>query len=90
VCKITKIAGFATEGNVNFWTPYVDGSNFNRADGRNEAGALIISRNTVTNPLPEADANGNACGAGVTVRITPSAAQMNHDLPIPLVWPKAR
>lgn len=86
VCKITTIAGFSQPEAINFWTPIVEGSNFNRPDGENEASAFIVTR---TSPLPETDANGNACGEGVDIRVTPSADQMNHDLPIPGVWPKA-
>lgn len=80
ICKITNIAGFADEVTVNFWTPFVEGSNFNRQDGENESATFTIIR--AATALPE------SCGEGVDVTITPSAAQLNHDMPIPRVWPK--
>lgn len=85
ICKITKVTGFSTPGVVNFWTPFVEGSLFNRPDSKSEAANFTITR---ASALPEADENGVACGAGVDVVIIPSAAQLNHDMPIPGVWPK--
>jgi hypothetical protein len=41
---------------------------------------LIVNRNLTANPL---DAS---CGAGFEVTVTPSAAQIDRDLPIPNVW----
>lgn len=86
ICKITNVAGFANPANVNFWTPIV-GSNFDRADGENEPTSLTITRTT---PMPETDEAGNACGEGLSVTVTPSAAQLNHDMPIPGVWPRKK
>lgn len=85
ICKITNVAGFANPANVNFWTPIV-GSNFDRADGENEPTSITITRSATA--LPEADEAGNPCGEGLNVTVTPSAAQLNHDMPIPRVWPK--
>lgn len=87
ICKITNIAGFASSANVNFWTPVVAGSNFNRADGENEPTSFTFTRTT---PMPATDEAGNACGEGLNVTVTPSAAQLNHDMPIPGVWPKKK
>jgi hypothetical protein len=85
ICKITRVAGF-NDTSVNFWTPKV-GSNFDRADGQSEPTSLTITR-TSSSPLPAQDVKGNACGQGVDVVVTPSADQLNHDMPIPRVWPK--
>ncbi|MBK8816348.1 MAG: hypothetical protein IPN42_12990 [Methylococcaceae bacterium] len=84
VCKLTGVSGFATPGVVNFWTPFVEGSLFNRADGENEAASFTITRDPA-NELPE-----TCNGVGVDVVVTPSAAQLNHDMPIPGVWPRRR
>ena len=81
ICRITKAAKFTDSTAVNFWTPFVEGSLFNRADGSSEATSLTVTR-TPTSALP------NDCGEGVDVVVTPSAAQLNHDMPIPSVWPK--
>ena len=87
VCKITGIAGFNTE-TVNLWTPAV-GSNYDGTpdtnDGYDSPATLKITRNLAANPLPA------SCGAGVDVKVTPSAAQLNRDLPVwyngKQVWP---
>jgi hypothetical protein len=82
VCKLTGVSGFAKPGVVNFWTPFVEGSLFNRADGENEAASFTITR---ASDLPE-----SCGGVGVNVVVTPSADQLNHDMPIPGVWPRRR
>ncbi len=73
VCENTSLAGFDS-GTVNLWTPAV-GSNFDgatSADGYNSPATLKIKR---TSSLPA------ECGAGIDVKITPSAAQLNRDMP---------
>jgi hypothetical protein len=82
ICRITKVAKFTDSTAVNFWTPLVDGSLFNRADGESEATSLTVTRTSSSGALPD------NCGQGVDVVVTPSAAQLNHDMPIPGVWPK--
>jgi hypothetical protein len=86
ICKITKVTGF-NEHTVNFWTPVVDGSNFNgdplNPHHYNSPATYKITRDLVAHPLDGACPNG-----GIDVEIDPSAAQLNHDLPIPGVWPK--
>lgn len=97
VCKVTNIAGFTGE-TANLWTPAV-GSNFDGPglDGYNSPATLKVVRNTTgtpatltaaavaANPLP---AN---CGKGLDITITPTAAQINRDLPVIFqgqqVWP---
>lgn len=71
---------------LNLWIPD-NGSRFaveGAAAGVEEIGGaatLIVNRNLASNPLP------SACGAGYDVTITPSAAQVDRDLPIPSYWP---
>jgi len=78
VCKITGIAGFNTE-TVNLWTPAV-GSNYDGTpdtnDGYDSPVTLKVTRNQALHPLPA------ACGAGLDVTVTPSAAQLNRDMPV--------
>lgn len=87
VCKLTNISGFNKE-TVNLWTPAV-GSNFDGTpttnDGYDSPATLKVTRNLTTNSLPA------SCGAGVDVTVTPSAAQLNHDMPVQFqgkqAWP---
>ena len=87
VCKMTNANGFSKE-TVNLWTPAV-GSNFDGKpdtnDGYDSPATLTVNRNLTTNPLP------GSCGAGVDVTVTPSAAQLNRDMPVYIdqkqVWP---
>lgn len=87
VCKVTQVSGFNTE-TVNLWTPAV-GSNFDGTpsinDGYDSPATLRIARNLVTNPLPA------SCGTGVDIVVTPSANQINRDMPVFLngkqAWP---
>jgi hypothetical protein len=78
VCMITNLSGFNTE-TVNLWTPAV-GSNYDGTpdtnDGYNSPATLTVTRNLTTNPLPA------SCGAGVNVVVTPSANQINRDMPV--------
>jgi len=70
---------------VNLWIPD-NGSRFaalGRAagvEGIGGAATLIVQRNAATNPLPA------ECGAGFDVTVTPSAEQVDRDLPIPGYW----
>lgn len=84
VCKITDAAGFS-DATVMLWTPAVgsifDGPGLN---GHDSPASLTVKR---TSELPE------ACGgSGVDVVVTPSAAQLNRDMPVKYkgvqVWPK--
>ncbi|MBY0398937.1 hypothetical protein K2X89_01485 [Myxococcota bacterium] len=71
---------------VNLWIP--DNGSQSAVQGRaagvegiGEPATLVVNRNLASNPLP------TACGAGFDVIITPSAAQIDRDLPIPAYWP---
>jgi hypothetical protein len=85
ICEITGMSGFS-DTTVNFWTPALEGSNFN-GDPANEhhynsPATYKITRDLKAHPLP------NSCKkVGVDVVVDPSADQLNHDLPIPGVWP---
>lgn len=70
---------------VNLWIP--DNGSLFAAEGRaagvegiGDPATLIVQRNLVTNPLAE------SCGAGFDVIVTPSAAQVDRDLPIQYYW----
>lgn len=71
---------------LNLWIPD-NGSRFaieGAAAGVEEIGGaatLVVNRNLASNALP------TACGAGYDVIVTPSAAQVDRDLPIPGYWP---
>jgi hypothetical protein len=70
---------------VNLWIP-ANGSRIATeaaaagVDGVGEPATLTVNRNLLANPLPE------ACGAGFTLTVTPSAAQVDRDLPIGKYW----
>lgn len=70
---------------VNLWIPD-NGSRFASlglaagVEGIGGAATLIVNRNTTTNPLPV------DCGEGFDVTVTPSAEQVDRDLPIPAYW----
>lgn len=83
VCAVTNVSGFS-DATVMLWTPAV-GSIFDGTEdlnGYNSPASLIVNR---TSPLPE------ACGNGVDVVVTPSAAQLDRDMTIEIdgaqVWP---
>lgn len=88
VCQITSVSGF-NNGTVNLWTPVVgsdyDGSATGTSNSYNSPATLTVTRNLTTNPLP------SSCGAGVDVTVTPSATQLNNDMPVyyngQQVWP---
>lgn len=73
------------EGKVNLWIPS-NGSNYatigtsRNIDGVGAPATLTINRDLTANPLDQ------ACGAGIDVTVTPSAAEVDANLPIPLVW----
>jgi len=82
-------SGFADSvalGKVNLWIPD-NGSQYAvvgrplNIDGIGAPATLTVNRNLTTNPLPA------ACGAGIDVTVTPSAADIDANLPIPGVWP---
>jgi hypothetical protein len=78
VCKITNISGFNTE-TANLWTPAVGSSYDGTAqtnDGFDSPATLKVTRNLKDNPLPA------SCGKGVDVVVTPSASQINRDMPV--------
>jgi hypothetical protein len=68
-------------GKVNLWVPD-NGSQYAvpGIDGVGEPATLTINRNVLTNPIPE------SCNGGYTVTVTPSAQQLDRDLPIPYYW----
>lgn len=78
VCKMTNLSGFNTE-TANLWTPAV-GSNYDGKpetnDGYDSPATLTVTRNLTANPLP------TSCSAGVDVVVTPSASQINRDMPV--------
>lgn len=85
ICKLTNVAGF-NDADLMLWTPAV-GSLFDGTEdlnGYDSPASLIINR---TSDLPE------SCGAGVEVVVTPSATQLNRDMPVSIngtqVWPLA-
>lgn len=99
VCAMSNISGFNDE-TAHLWTPAV-GSNYDGVglDGYNSPATLKVVRNTTgtaatlissavaANPLPA------ACGAGLDIVVTPTAEQLNHDMPAmdgngAQVWPK--
>lgn len=87
VCIIgSGLADSVKVGKVNMWIPD-NGSTFSVAgkaqgiDGIGAPATLTINRNLTTNPLPA------SCGAGIDVTVTPSAADVTANLPIPGVWP---
>lgn len=73
------------EGKVNLWVPdngssYANIGKSRNIDGVGAPATLTINRDLVTNPLD------GACGAGIDVTVTPSAAEVDANLPIPLYW----
>lgn len=99
VCETTNISGLNDE-TVNMWTPAV-GSSYDGVGlhGYNSPATLKVVRNTTgtaatltsdavaANPLPA------SCGAGLDITVTPTAAQLNRDMPAKdekgvQIWPK--
>lgn len=86
ICKVTKFQNMSVE-TVNTWMPKDTGSSFDSfaLDGYGSPASLKIVR---TSPLPE-----SCGGVGFDVTVTPSAAQIDRDLPIrkkngEQYWPK--
>lgn len=83
ICEITDVSGFA-DSKVMLWTPAV-GSIFDGTEalnGYNSPASFTVNR---TSTIPA------ACGEGVDVVVTPSAAQLDRDMTIKIggtqVWP---
>lgn len=87
VCSITPVAQLHDAGVAEFWTHNNLGTVYDRKSASDDGVArLTITRNTASNPLPA------SCGAGSTVEVKASAAQLVRDMPIKVqgvqVWPK--
>lgn len=87
VCEITPPSQLHDEGVAEFWTHNDLGTVYDRQSASDDGvGRLTITRNTTANPLP------SGCGAGSTVEVKASAAQIERDMPIKVqgvqVWPK--
>lgn len=72
-------------GKVNLWIPengsqYAVGGKASGVDGIGAPATLIVNRDLATNPLPP------ACGTGIDVTVTPSAADVDANLAIRGVW----
>jgi hypothetical protein len=84
VCSLAPTDTIAA-GKVNLWIPD-NGSQYAATgkplgiDGIGAPATLIVNRDLQANPLPP------ACGAGVDVTVTPSAADVDANLAIPGVW----
>lgn len=86
ICKVTKPAGM-NETTVNLWTPAV-GSRFDGPQGThayNSPATFKITRDLQAHPLP-----ASCGGIGTDVVISPSAAQLNRNMPIPGLWPATK
>lgn len=84
IADICKRKGLAPE-RVNLWIPdngsqIATAAEANGVEGIGAPATLVVNRNLLSNPLPE------RCGAGFTLTVTPSAAQIDRDLPIPRYW----
>lgn len=83
ICVAT--APTLVEGKVNLWIPN-NGSSYatigtsRNIDGVGAPATLTINRDLVANPLDQ------ACGAGIDVTVTPTAAEVDANLSIPLFW----
>jgi len=80
ICKLSKPT--LRPDKVNLWIPdngsiYAVEGAAQGIDGIGEPAILTVNRNLTTNPLAP------ACGAGYELFVTPSAAQIERDLPIP-------
>lgn len=87
VCQITSGADLHADGVAEFWTHNNLGTIYDRQSAADDGVArLTITRNTTSNPLPA------SCGAGTTVEVKPSKAQLERDMPIRIqgvqIWPK--
>jgi hypothetical protein len=83
ICKLK--APTLEPGKLNLWIPD-NGSQLalqgaaNGVEGIGGPARLTVTRDLANNPLPD------ACGAGYVVTLTPSAAQVDRDLPIGGFW----
>jgi hypothetical protein len=83
ICSLRK--PLLEPAKVNLWIPD-NGSQIATAalaagvEGIGGPATLTVNRNLATNPLPA------ACGAGTDVSVSPSAAQIDRDLPIGKFW----
>ncbi|MBT4147031.1 MAG: hypothetical protein HOE45_09205 [Gammaproteobacteria bacterium] len=84
ICEITKASEFSTNA-LNIWSVAVEGSKFQipGSKGDDSPATLKVLRTSV---MPA------TCGEGVDVVVTPTAAQINRDMPIiyngKQLWPK--
>ena len=87
VCLLgAGLADSVKQGKVNLWipdngSPFAVAGKAQNIDGIGAPATLTINRNVAANPLP------SSCGAGIDVTVTPSAADVTVNLPIPGVWP---
>ena len=99
ICQLTNASGLNDE-TVNMWTPAVS-SNFDGVGlhAYNSPATLKVVRNTTGTPatLTSAAVAANplpaACGAGLDITVTPTAEQLNRDMPVKdangaQIWPK--
>ncbi|GAB4364940.1 MAG: hypothetical protein Kow0060_22210 [Methylohalobius crimeensis] len=84
VCQLSSIEAFG-DGVVDLWTAPDAGSPFDAPDWSYPA-TFKVERDLENSPLPD------SCGNGFDVRIFPSAAQLNRDMPVKMngqqVWPQ--
>ncbi|MDD5461378.1 MAG: hypothetical protein PHG00_07060 [Methylococcales bacterium] len=99
VCTLTNASGFSDE-TVNLWTPAV-GSNFDGPGlhAYNSPATLKVVRNitgtpaTLTTAAVAANPLPASCGEGLDITVTPTAEQINRDMPAidgngVQVWPQ--
>ncbi len=83
ICEITPISGFS-ESTVGLWTHNSLGTPYDRQGTEDDGPASLTVTRTSTLPA--------SCGAGQVVKVKPSAAQINRDMPIiyngQQVWPQ--
>ncbi len=88
ICVMSSMAEIdgknSDDPNVDFWTAPDVGTPYD-APSWSYPASYKVERDVLGNPMPE------SCGDGVAVRIIPSAAQMNRDMPITVggqqMWP---
>ncbi len=89
ICKVTPMSAInganSDDPNVDFWTAPGVGTPYDAPDWSFPA-TYKVERDLVNNPMPE------SCGDGIAVRVVPSAAQINRDMPVTVdgqqVWPQ--
>lgn len=88
ICVVTGVDGIdgsdSDNVNVDFWTAPDIGTIYD-APSWSYPASYTITRDLENNPLPA------SCGDGFAVRIVPSAAQVNRDMPVKVngeqIWP---